>query len=183
MDLGSDGARILERVVGDMDVGRGRPWIAYMMFSHPLTSSRLCRHPTVLLQPMKEDPPPGTKCRDKFLVQSAIITPDRETRPLQELVRNHHHAHRGNQFLTLPRFHQWTLVEKEERESIHEQKIRCSYLPPVDAPEQEGANGIAAAAVPTTATPLQNSKVESDAGVRPLFFFPCEVLRQQHLNC
>ena len=40
----------------------------------------------VLLQPMKEEPAPGTKCRDKFLVQSAIITPDRETRSLQEMV-------------------------------------------------------------------------------------------------
>ena len=40
----------------------------------------------VLLQPMKEDPPPGTKCRDKFLVQSVIITSERENSPLAELV-------------------------------------------------------------------------------------------------
>lgn len=36
---------------------------------------------------MKEDPAPGTKCRDKFLVQSVIITPEREASPLTELVR------------------------------------------------------------------------------------------------
>lgn len=35
---------------------------------------------------MKEEPPAGTKCKDKFLVQSAIITPDRETKTLAELV-------------------------------------------------------------------------------------------------
>ena len=41
----------------------------------------------VLLQPMKEDPPSGTKCRDKFLVQSVVITQDRENVPLADLVR------------------------------------------------------------------------------------------------
>jgi hypothetical protein len=30
----------------------------------------------VILQGMKEDPPPGAKCKDKFLVQSMDITPD-----------------------------------------------------------------------------------------------------------
>jgi len=30
----------------------------------------------VILQGMREDPPPGTKCKDKFLVQSMTITPD-----------------------------------------------------------------------------------------------------------
>ncbi|KAM0574669.1 hypothetical protein ACHAQF_002258 [Verticillium nonalfalfae] len=33
---------------------------------------------TVLLQAMKQEPAPGTKCRDKFLVQSAPITGDKE---------------------------------------------------------------------------------------------------------
>ncbi|ROT41523.1 MSP domain-containing protein [Sodiomyces alkalinus F11] len=32
----------------------------------------------VLLQAMKQEPGPGTKCRDKFLVQSAPITADKE---------------------------------------------------------------------------------------------------------
>ncbi|KAI5478715.1 vesicle-associated membrane protein-associated protein B [Pseudohyphozyma bogoriensis] len=67
----------------------------------------------VLLQPMKEDPAPGAKCRDKFLVQSVIITPEREANSLPEL---------------------WAIVEKEDKAgdkevaSIHEQKIRCTYL-------------------------------------------------------
>ncbi|KAH8925720.1 VAMP-associated protein [Atractiella rhizophila] len=64
----------------------------------------------VLLQPMREDPPPGAKCRDKFLVQSAIIPDPTETR--------------------LPEI--WQAVEREGKEGVHEQKIRCQYLPPVD---------------------------------------------------
>lgn len=68
---------------------------------------------SVLLQPMKEDPEPGAKCRDKFLVQSTIITPERESRPFAEL---------------------WSLVEKEEKTSISEHKIRCAYLPASEEP-------------------------------------------------
>ncbi|KPV73330.1 uncharacterized protein RHOBADRAFT_55091 [Rhodotorula graminis WP1] len=69
----------------------------------------------VLLQAMKEDPAPGAKCRDKFLVQSIIITPEREDVALAEL---------------------WSVVEQEDKSrgeaapsQIHEQKIRCAYLP------------------------------------------------------
>lgn len=32
----------------------------------------------VLLQAMKDEPPLDAKCRDKFLVQSVEITPDKE---------------------------------------------------------------------------------------------------------
>lgn len=42
---------------------------------------------SVLLQPMKEDPPLGTKCKDKFLVQSVLITHDREMKATAEIVR------------------------------------------------------------------------------------------------
>ncbi|GAA6059202.1 hypothetical protein JCM10212_005547 [Sporobolomyces blumeae] len=69
----------------------------------------------VLLQPMKEDPPAGTKCRDKFLVQSVVITPERENVALPEL---------------------WQLVDKEKAAAgpgqVYEQKIRCTYLPAAD---------------------------------------------------
>lgn len=41
----------------------------------------------VMLQAMKEDPPLNHKCKDKFLIQSTIITPEKETMPLQDLVR------------------------------------------------------------------------------------------------
>lgn len=68
---------------------------------------------------MKEDPAPGAKCRDKFLVQSVVITPDRESVPLPEL---------------------WKRLEDAEKartdggpSEIHEQKIRCTYLPAAEA--------------------------------------------------
>jgi hypothetical protein len=32
----------------------------------------------VLLQAMKQEPPLDAKCRDKFLVQSVAVTPDKE---------------------------------------------------------------------------------------------------------
>ncbi|KDN35677.1 VAMP-associated protein [Tilletiaria anomala UBC 951] len=70
----------------------------------------------VLLQPMKEEPPMSAKCRDKFLVQSAIITPERETVPLTDI---------------------WSIIEKEDKSQIHEQKIRCAFLPPASAPVPE----------------------------------------------
>jgi len=45
-----------------------------------------CTHITVLLQPLTTEPPPHAKCKDKFLVQSAFITPDEEMRTLAEMV-------------------------------------------------------------------------------------------------
>ena len=41
----------------------------------------------VMLLPMKEDPPMSTKCKDKFLVQSTIISPDKDHLPPAEVVR------------------------------------------------------------------------------------------------
>lgn len=64
----------------------------------------------------------SAKCRDKFLVQSTIITPDRENTQIADL---------------------WGLVEQEDKSAIHEQKIRCAFLPPATAPvpeEQEESN-------------------------------------------
>ncbi|KAK0530622.1 phosphatidylinositol-binding protein scs2 [Tilletia horrida] len=75
----------------------------------------------VLLQPMKEEPPTNQKCRDKFLVQSTLITPEREQYQLSEL---------------------WGAIEKEDKSAIHEQKIRCAYLPAPTAPlPEENENG------------------------------------------
>jgi len=44
----------------------------------------------VLLQAMKEDPPPDAKCRDKFLVQSVLVTADKEFANVASLVRCAH---------------------------------------------------------------------------------------------
>jgi len=66
----------------------------------------------VLLQPMKEDPPASYKCKDKFLVQSATVSPNHES------------------LGGLPEM--WSAIEKEDKSAIHEQKIRCAFLPPID---------------------------------------------------
>lgn len=41
---------------------------------------------TVMLQPMKDEPPLNFKCKDKFLIQSIAITPEKEQLPLADLV-------------------------------------------------------------------------------------------------
>ncbi|TQV95333.1 hypothetical protein V2A60_009634 [Cordyceps javanica] len=43
---------------------------------------------SVLLQAMKADPTPDTKCRDKFLVQSAPITSDKEFNSIADVLDN-----------------------------------------------------------------------------------------------
>lgn len=41
----------------------------------------------MLLQAMKQEPPLDAKCRDKFLVQSAPITSDKEFTSIPSVVR------------------------------------------------------------------------------------------------
>ena len=43
-----------------------------------LLCCRLADKCVVLLQAMREDPPLDARCRDKFLVQSIAITPERD---------------------------------------------------------------------------------------------------------
>ncbi|KAG2129486.1 PapD-like protein [Suillus clintonianus] len=63
---------------------------------------------SVMLQPMKDEPPLSSKCKDKFLIQSTLITPEKETRDLQEF---------------------W---------KVYQQKLRVVYLPPEgQIPEEE----------------------------------------------
>ncbi|KAF2864024.1 peptidase M24A, methionine aminopeptidase [Piedraia hortae CBS 480.64] len=62
----------------------------------------------VLLQAMREDPPPDARCRDKFLVQSVAIPPDTNTSNVSQI---------------------WSAVESHSKGSIQETKIRVNYLP------------------------------------------------------
>ena len=86
----------------------------------------------VLLQPLKEEPPVNAKCRDKFLVQSAVISADKETLSITDL---------------------WNVLERDAKSSIAEHKIRCVFLPPSSAPVAEEADGVEAStgAVPAAA--------------------------------
>jgi hypothetical protein len=66
----------------------------------------------ILLQAMKEDPPPDAKCRDKFLVQSVLVTADKEFTNVGSL---------------------WSHIEQTAKSSIQEKKIRVLFLAPDDA--------------------------------------------------
>jgi hypothetical protein len=63
----------------------------------------------VLLQAMREDPPLSHKCKDKFLVQSMILSPDRLSKSAHDM---------------------WVFDEDEKPPQIHQQKIKVAYLPP-----------------------------------------------------
>ncbi|KAF3906654.1 hypothetical protein ABW20_dc0109676 [Dactylellina cionopaga] len=67
---------------------------------------------------MTQDPPPDFRCRDKFLVQSVLITADQEFANVAAV---------------------WQNVEKTARELIQEKKIRVTYLP-VEAAVSQTAN-------------------------------------------
>lgn len=67
---------------------------------------------------MKEDPPPDTRCRDKFLVQSVGITPANDTGTVSQI---------------------WSNIEQTAKSSIQEKKIRVNFLP-ADGTSSGGAS-------------------------------------------
>ena len=73
---------------------------------------------------MREDPPPDARCRDKFLVQSVAITPDRELGSITAIVSGSEMY--KSQELTI---WQWQNVEKVAKGAIEERKIRVVFLP------------------------------------------------------
>ncbi|KAI0688876.1 PapD-like protein [Earliella scabrosa] len=81
----------------------------------------------VMLQAMKEDLPTNAKCKDKFLIQSTTITPEKESMSLQDM---------------------WNV----EGDEVHSQKIRVVYLPPegqtVPEEDESHANMSSLLAVP-----------------------------------
>lgn len=76
----------------------------------------------VLLQAMKEDPPPDARCRDKFLVQSVAIG-----------------AAAAESSANVAQI--WSNIEQTAKSSIQEKKIRVSFLPADGS--TPAANGLA----------------------------------------
>ncbi|KAG1716057.1 hypothetical protein ID866_1083 [Astraeus odoratus] len=75
----------------------------------------------VMLQPMKEEPPLSVKCKDKFLIQSTLITSEKETRDLQDI---------------------WNAPGGAGEEwKVHQQKLRVVYLPPEGQTVEEEDEG------------------------------------------
>jgi len=85
----------------------------------------------ILLQAMKEDPPPDAKCRDKFLVQSVLVTADKEFSNVGSL---------------------WQHIEQTSKSSIQEKKIRVLFL---------AADGAAAASTPAKTNGLAPESLSS----------------------
>ncbi|KAG2361525.1 VAMP-associated protein [Suillus spraguei] len=76
---------------------------------------------SVMLQPMKDEPPLSSKCKDKFLIQSTLITPEKETRDLQEF---------------------WNAQAGASEEwKVYQQKLRVVYLPPEGQTVEEEDEG------------------------------------------
>ncbi|RKP18584.1 hypothetical protein ROZALSC1DRAFT_23091 [Rozella allomycis CSF55] len=64
-------------------------------------------HILVVMQPLKEEPSPDFKCKDKFLVQSvALLASESEFETFQDA---------------------WSNVEKTRKNDIFEKKLRCVY--------------------------------------------------------
>ncbi|KAJ7761540.1 PapD-like protein [Mycena maculata] len=63
---------------------------------------------SVMLQPLKDEPPLNAKCKDKFLIQSTLITSGKEALPLPDI---------------------WTATDGGEEAKVHQQKLRVVYLP------------------------------------------------------
>ncbi|PHH88169.1 hypothetical protein CDD83_7887 [Cordyceps sp. RAO-2017] len=98
---------------------------------------------TVLLQAMKADPALDAKCRDKFLVQSAPITSDKEFASI------------GN------------VLDSTDKSHIQERKIRVNWLPAGVGHEHDAAAAAAAAAQPAVATPSKQSLVNGRSNDTP----------------
>ncbi|GAB0135746.1 hypothetical protein EsDP_00004073 [Epichloe bromicola] len=86
---------------------------------------------TVLLQAMKQDPPPDAKCRDKFLVQCAPIRPDQD-------------------FASIA-----SVLESVDKSLLTERKIRVHWL----SPDGEATQGAGAPTTSLSTTPSKASAV------------------------
>lgn len=85
----------------------------------------------ILLQPFKEEPPADFKSKDKFLIQAALIPPEKTDLPASQL---------------------WVAIESKNKASILERKIRCTFLPP-----SENTEGDKKPVEPTIPSPVKET--------------------------
>ncbi|KAI9567683.1 PapD-like protein [Boletus coccyginus] len=72
---------------------------------------------SIMLQPMKEEPPLSAKCKDKLRIQSTLITSEKETKDLQDI---------------------WNVPSGAGDEwRVHYQKLRVVHLPPESQIDEE----------------------------------------------
>ncbi|TGJ82090.1 hypothetical protein E0Z10_g6660 [Xylaria hypoxylon] len=99
----------------------------------------------VILQAMKQEPPLGTKCRDKFLVQSVAISPEKDFANLASI---------------------WDTIDKS---SVQEKKIRVAFLDPKSSPPDADAT----TTTPNKSTPLNGVHATPDAAA-PAYSSPSD---------
>ncbi|KAI1200851.1 putative integral ER membrane protein Scs2 [Nemania serpens] len=99
----------------------------------------------VILQAMKQEPPPGTKCRDKFLVQSVAITPEKDFANLASI---------------------WDNIDKS---LVQEKKIRVAFLDPENSPV-----AATTVSTPNKSTPLNGHADETPEVAPPAYSSPSD---------
>ena len=100
----------------------------------------LAHHLVVLLQAMREEPALDSKCKDKFLVQSVAITPERDSGNIAAIV-----CHRQTCSSCGADLLQWQNIEQNAKGTIQEKKIRVVFLPAngaVHTPNHKQVNGL-----------------------------------------
>jgi len=76
------------------------------------------------------------KCKDKFLIQSTIITPDKETLALSDIVGDFLFSNKCVICAHLPSV-QWASPEANDEGKVFQQKLRVTYLPAEGQPLEE----------------------------------------------
>ncbi|CEP16026.1 hypothetical protein [Parasitella parasitica] len=61
----------------------------------------------IILQPFKEDLPEDFKCKDKFLVQTALVDPEYEQADITTM---------------------WSYIEGNKKENMHQHKLKCAFV-------------------------------------------------------
>jgi hypothetical protein len=119
----------------------------------------------VVLQPMKQDPAPDARCKDKFLVQSVTIPGNTSMPP-------------------------WSDLEKapDFASMVEQRKIKVTYLPAGDdetAPQESHTNGVAddstvlddtsvLTSPPPSHTPRSDTKSEAESTPKKVYVFTIE---------
>jgi len=96
---------------------------------------------TVLLQAMKQEPPVDAKCRDKFLVQSVAVTPDKEFTNVGSIQH----------------------VDDADKSAVQEKKIRVVYLAAESSstPARNRVNGFSHSETPEPASSAYSASQRS----------------------
>jgi hypothetical protein len=108
---------------------------------------------------MKAEPAPDAKCRDKFLVQSASITGDKEFTSIASVVSVKRQAS------VVSRADTHSKLDTSDKSTIQERKIRVNWLPAAS----DGANG----SPPVAVTPSKPSAVNGVSKIRIGFVILC----------